>query len=143
MQAFDGFRRLSLYFRRLPRPLKGPILLEFEPLDQFQQRRKKLHEIEALGLGVYPHKYSWTHTPKQAIAQFGERSAEQLSAERVALRVAGRIVALRPHGKAAFGHILGDGKRLQFTLDWPAFKAGVYPKLKPALQKKFPSNTWV
>ena len=87
--------------------------LEFEPLDQFQQRRKKLHEIEALGLGAYPHKYTWTHTPKQAIAQFGERSTEQLSAERVALRVAGRIVALRPHGKAAFGHILGDGKRLQ------------------------------
>ncbi len=29
------------------------------------------------------------------------------------VRVAGRIVALRPHGKAAFGHILGDGKRLQ------------------------------
>jgi lysyl-tRNA synthetase class 2 len=88
--------------------------LEFEPLDQFQQRRKKLHEIEALGLGAYPHKYTWTHTPRQAIAQFGERSAEQLSAERVAVRVAGRIVALRPHGKAAFGHILGDGKRLQF-----------------------------
>ncbi len=88
--------------------------MEFEPLDQFQQRRKKLHEIEALGLRAYPHKYAWTHTPKQAIAQFGERSAEQLSAERVAVRVAGRIVALRPHGKVAFGHILGDGKRLQF-----------------------------
>ena len=28
--------------------------------------------------------------------------------------LAGRIVALRPHGKAAFGHILGDGARLQF-----------------------------
>jgi len=88
--------------------------LEFEPLDQFQQRQKKLHEIEALGLRAYPHRYAWTHTPKQAIAQFGERSAEQLSSEHVAVRVAGRIVALRPHGKAAFGHILGDGKRLQF-----------------------------
>ena len=29
-----------------------------------------------------------------------------------------------------------DGKRLESTLDWPAFKAGIYPKLKPALQKK-------
>ncbi|MGA2557658.1 MAG: ATP-dependent helicase C-terminal domain-containing protein, partial [Verrucomicrobiota bacterium] len=36
-----------------------------------------------------------------------------------------------------------DGKRLQSTLDWPAFKAAVYPKLKPALQKKFPGNTWI
>ncbi len=36
-----------------------------------------------------------------------------------------------------------DGKRLDSTLDWPAFKASVYPKLKPALQKKFPGNTWI
>ena len=36
-----------------------------------------------------------------------------------------------------------DGKRLESTLDWPAFKAGAYPRLKPALQKKFPANTWI
>ncbi len=66
-----------------------------------------------LGTRAYPHKYAWTHTPKQVVEQFGERSAEQLSAERVDVRVAGRIVALRPHGKAAFAHIAGDGKRLQ------------------------------
>ena len=29
------------------------------------------------------------------------------------MRVAGRVVALRPHGKAGFAHILGQGKRLQ------------------------------
>jgi ATP-dependent helicase HrpB len=36
-----------------------------------------------------------------------------------------------------------DGKRLESTLNWPAFKAAVYPKLKPALQKKFPANVWI
>jgi ATP-dependent helicase HrpB len=36
-----------------------------------------------------------------------------------------------------------DGKRLESTLDWPAFKAAAYPKLKPALQKKYPSNVWI
>ena len=88
--------------------------MEFEPLDQFQQRRKKLTEIEALGHASYPHKFEWTHTAKQVAEKFGERTAEQLAAEHVDVRVAGRIVALRPHGKAAFGHILGDGARLQF-----------------------------
>jgi len=88
--------------------------LEFEPLDQFQQRRKKLAEIAALGHASYPHKFEWTHTAKQVAEKFGERIAEQLAAEHVDVRVAGRIVALRPHGKAAFGHILGDGARLQF-----------------------------
>jgi lysyl-tRNA synthetase, class II len=88
--------------------------LEFEPLDQFQQRRKKLAEIEALGNASYPHKFDWTHTAKKVAEEFGAHSAEQLAAEHVDVRVAGRIVALRPHGKAAFGHILSDGARLQF-----------------------------
>jgi lysyl-tRNA synthetase, class II len=88
--------------------------LEFEPLDQFQQRRKKLQEIQALGHAAYPHKFSWTHTARQVIAQFGEKTTEQFSSERADVRVAGRIIALRPHGKAAFGHLLSDGARLQF-----------------------------
>jgi len=36
-----------------------------------------------------------------------------------------------------------DGKRIQSTSDWPQFRAGEYPKLKPALQKKFPGFTWL
>jgi ATP-dependent helicase HrpB len=36
-----------------------------------------------------------------------------------------------------------DGKRLDSTFNWQAFKANAYPKLKPALQKKFPSLVWV
>ena len=36
-----------------------------------------------------------------------------------------------------------DGKRLESTLDWPSFKASIYPKLKPTLQKKYPGNTWI
>jgi ATP-dependent helicase HrpB len=35
-----------------------------------------------------------------------------------------------------------DGKRLESTFNWPAFKANSYPKLKPALQKKFPGFLW-
>jgi lysyl-tRNA synthetase, class II len=87
--------------------------LEFEPLDQYQQRRKKLSEIEALGYRPYPHKFDWTHTPKQVVEQFGERTGEQLESERVNVRVAGRILALRPMGKAGFAHLAGDGGRLQ------------------------------
>jgi lysyl-tRNA synthetase, class II len=90
--------------------------LEFEPLDQFLQRRKKLSEIEALGNAAYPHKFSWTHTARQVVAEFGDKTAEQLAAEPVEERVAGRIVALRPHGKAGFAHIAGDGGRLQIYI---------------------------
>jgi lysyl-tRNA synthetase class 2 len=87
--------------------------LEFEPLDQFHQRQKKLGELEALGHPAYPHKFAWTHTPRQVFDQYGLRDAEQLKGERIEARVAGRIVALRPHGKAGFAHLAGDGGRLQ------------------------------
>ena len=36
-----------------------------------------------------------------------------------------------------------DGKRLEATFNWPAFKANTYPKLKAGLQKKFPGTLWV
>jgi lysyl-tRNA synthetase, class II len=87
--------------------------LEFEPLDQYLQRRKKLTEIEALGHPAYPHKFDWTHTPRQVAEQFRERTADQLESGPVNVRVAGRILALRPMGKAGFAHLAGDGGRLQ------------------------------
>jgi len=36
-----------------------------------------------------------------------------------------------------------DGKRLEATLDWPAFRANGYPKVKSALQRKYPGVPWV
>ena len=87
--------------------------MEFEPLDQYQQRRKKLSEIESLGYAPYPHRFDYTHTVRQAAEQFAKRTAEELAAAPPCVRVAGRIVALRPFGKAAFAHLLGDGGRLQ------------------------------
>jgi lysyl-tRNA synthetase, class II len=90
--------------------------LEFEPLDQFLQRRKKLTEIESLGHAPYPHRFDYTHTPKQIAEQFLARTAEELATEPVRVRTAGRIVALRPHGKAAFAHLSGDGGQLQIYI---------------------------
>jgi ATP-dependent helicase HrpB len=36
-----------------------------------------------------------------------------------------------------------DGKRLDSTFNWPAFRASAYPKLKPSLQKKYPTLLWL
>jgi ATP-dependent helicase HrpB len=35
-----------------------------------------------------------------------------------------------------------EGKRLEATFNWTAFRANSYPKLKPALQKKHPGVPW-
>ncbi len=36
-----------------------------------------------------------------------------------------------------------DGKRLESTFNWLAFRTNTYPKLKSGLQKKFPAMTWL
>ena len=36
-----------------------------------------------------------------------------------------------------------DGKRLEPTFNWLAFKTNTYPKLKPTLQRKYPGTPWL
>jgi lysyl-tRNA synthetase class 2 len=88
-------------------------LLPFEPIDQFLQRQKKLAEIEARGYPAYPHKFDATATPPEIFEKYGTAEASTLETAKPAIRVAGRIVNLRVHGKAGFAHILGSGQRLQ------------------------------
>jgi len=90
--------------------------LDFEPRDQYLQRQKKLSEIEALGYALYPHKFSATHALRDVVEQFGHRSAEELAGEHVRVQAAGRIVALRPQGKAGFAHLAGNGARMQIYI---------------------------
>ena len=87
--------------------------MEFEPRDQLVQRQKKLERIAALGFEPYPHKFEWTQTPAQIVAEFGDRSAEALQQSQVNVSVAGRLLTIRLHGKAGFAHMQGDGQRLQ------------------------------
>jgi len=88
-------------------------LLPFEPQDQYLQRQKKLAEIEARGHDAYPHKFDWTATPAELVEKYASADAAALEASKPPVRVAGRIVALRLHGKAGFAHISGSGQRLQ------------------------------
>ncbi len=79
----------------------------------FELRREKLKQIEALGQQVYPRKYEFTHLIPQILADYSEKSAEQLENPRVSVRVAGRIMAIRLMGKAGFAHLQQNGQRLQ------------------------------
>jgi lysyl-tRNA synthetase class 2 len=79
----------------------------------YQLRIDKLKQIEALGQRVYPTKYEFTHTIPQILAEHLPKSAEQLEASRVNVRVAGRIMAIRLMGKAGFAHLQQGGQQLQ------------------------------
>ncbi|MGD0908079.1 MAG: lysine--tRNA ligase [Candidatus Acidiferrales bacterium] len=88
-------------------------LYPFEPADQYLQRQKKLAEIEARGHQAYPHKFEWTATPAELVQKYASAQAAALEATKPPVRVAGRILTLRLHGKAGFAHISGSGQKLQ------------------------------
>jgi lysyl-tRNA synthetase class 2 len=79
----------------------------------YEIRREKLKKIEALGQPAYPRKYDFTHTIPQILTDYTSKTAEELEATRVNVRVAGRIMAIRLMGKAGFAHLQGGGQRLQ------------------------------
>jgi len=79
----------------------------------YQLRQQKLREIEALGQLAYPHKFAFTHTVPQILAEYNDKTAEQLAEPHVPVKVAGRIISLRLQGKAGFAHVQQGGQRLQ------------------------------
>ena len=79
----------------------------------YELRREKLKKIEALGQPTYRTKYEFTHSVPQILADYSAKTAEELDASRVNVRVAGRIMAIRLMGKAGFAHIQQGGQKLQ------------------------------
>jgi lysyl-tRNA synthetase class 2 len=86
---------------------------ENEDSDLIQQRKKKLQAIVDLGYEAYPRKFDATQTIPQIVAEYAGLAAEELAARKIAVRAAGRLMTIRPHGKAGFAHLAGGGKRLQ------------------------------
>ena len=80
--------------------------------DLYQQRLSRIAEIEALGFKPYGHRFDFTHTIPQILAEYGDKTAVDLET-RVQVRVAGRISTIRRMGKAGFAHLLQNGERLQ------------------------------
>jgi lysyl-tRNA synthetase class 2 len=87
--------------------------LQFEPREQFEQRLKKLSQIEELGYERFPREYRWNETAASVAEKYGAKSAEELHGDPRKIRVAGRLVSMRLMGKAGFAHLQGSGKRIQ------------------------------
>ena len=79
----------------------------------FRQRRDKLRAIQTLGYPAYPHKFSYSHTIAQVAEQWGAAPAEELEQSKPRVRVAGRIMALRLHGKTGFADLVQGGAKVQ------------------------------
>ena len=82
---------------------------ENEQPDLIKQREKKLQAIIDLGFEAYPRKYDPTHAIPQIVGEYAAVPGEALAANKISVRVAGRIMTIRPHGKAGFAHLSGGG----------------------------------
>jgi lysyl-tRNA synthetase class 2 len=66
------------------------------------QRFEKLDELRAGGVNPYPNDFRPTHTAAEILEQHDSKDGESLASLDERFAVAGRIVALRSFGKAAF-----------------------------------------
>jgi len=87
--------------------------LEFEPRDQFEQRQRKLEQIQALGYEAFPREFRWTDTPADLVAKYSGATSSDLETNKKEVRIAGRMVSYRLMGKAGFAHLQGAGKKIQ------------------------------
>ncbi|WP_288831655.1 lysine--tRNA ligase [uncultured Megasphaera sp.] len=65
--------------------------------DQMQVRRDKMQQFIDAGIYPFGEKYEWDHHTQDV-----KKAAEALEKEETPVRVAGRLMALRRHGKTAF-----------------------------------------
>ncbi|MFN8547970.1 MAG: lysine--tRNA ligase [Candidatus Eisenbacteria bacterium] len=70
-------------------------------------RRRKLERLRALGVNPYPYRFARTDTSEQLLRDFDSK----MDGRSVAL--AGRLMALRPMGKAVFAHLQDPSGRIQ------------------------------
>jgi lysyl-tRNA synthetase class 2 len=71
-------------------------------------RREKLAALEAAGFAPFAYSFDATHDAAAAL-----RALPEGVEEGGVVRVAGRLVAWRPHGKTVFGHLADQWSRIQ------------------------------
>ncbi|MBM7625030.1 lysine--tRNA ligase [Sporohalobacter salinus] len=76
--------------------------------DLMLERRKKLDELEEKGIPAYGEKYERSHSAQEVIDNF-----DKLKEDEAEVRLTGRLMAIREHGKASFADIEDMSGRIQ------------------------------
>lgn len=103
---------------------KAP-LTESEINEQMQVRLDKMHKIEERGWLPFGHKFEWSHHAADIAEQF-----EELSANETIVRLAGRVMAIRGHGKTCFMDLMDKSGRIQLYVRKDAIGEENYALIK-------------
>ena len=91
-----------------PNTEEAAVLTENEINEQMQVRIDKMHKIEEHGWKPFGHRFLYTHRAADIAAQFDE-----LSEKETEVKMAGRIMAIRGHGKTCFMDMQDKTGRIQ------------------------------
>ena len=99
--------------------------------EQIEQRHKTLEELKKAGIEPFGGPYDVTHYASEIIERYKETPKEVLDSDPATATIAGRIVAMRDFGKAAFAHIQDSSAKIQvyFRKDILGEKYGIVKKL--------------
>ncbi len=86
-------------------------------------RRDKLRQLDALGIPPFGYRYDRSHSAREALDAFREDAEAPV-------RIAGRLVALRGHGKTTFGHVADASDRIQVYAKMDEVGAPAYELIK-------------
>jgi lysyl-tRNA synthetase class 2 len=81
--------------------------------DQIQNRRDKRQRLAEAGIPVYPNHFEWDLEPTVVKQQHGGKTAEELEAAGLHLRVPGRIRSIRRQGKLVFADLHDGREKIQ------------------------------
>ena len=91
-----------------PNTEEAAVLTENEISEQMQVRIDKMHKIEEHGWKPFGYRFLYTHRAADIAAQFDE-----LSEKETEVKMAGRIMAIRGHGKTCFMDMQDKTGRIQ------------------------------
>ena len=94
--------------KNTPEAVEQEPLTETEINEQMQFRINKMNQLAELGLEPFGRKFNWTHHAQDIADDF-----EELSEKETVVRLAGRVMAIRGHGKTAFLDLLDKTGRIQ------------------------------
>ena len=97
--------------------------MENEDNKLVEERREKLKALRAKG-NAYPNDFRRKDLASQLVGKYGEKTKEQLEAEKPPATVAGRMVLKRVMGKASFATLQDGSGRIQayITQDVPGYE---------------------
>jgi lysyl-tRNA synthetase class 2 len=92
------------------------IAMEIEPNELMRERLRKLEELRAQGVEPYASRFQVRDRLGDLLARHGDKPADALTAEEVPVRAAGRLMAIRAHGKATFADLRDGSGQVQVYL---------------------------